>query len=151
MKLLAMPEFSVRDVDRFMGRVLWPSSISACWLWRGYQDADGYGRVVFGQTHYRAHRVAYHMFRGSLPQDLVIDHLCRVRNCVNPLHMEPVTIEVNSLRGFGVGLNRFKTKCPQGHEYSPSNTAWYRGGRFCRACNRAAARAYKARKSGRAL
>ena len=113
-----------------------------CWLWAGYINELGYGQhfyTVDGKTKYvYAHRLMYEELVGAIPQGLVIDHLCRVRCCVNPKHLEPVTASVNTLRGEGVGVNKRKTHCPRGHEYTPENTQYRNTGwRVCRTCNRA--------------
>lgn len=117
-----------------------------CWLWKGPLQKHGYG-AIGGRL---AHRVAYELLKGPIPEGLQLDHLCRVRPCVNPEHLEPVTPKTNCLRGFGPGgLNAQKTHCPRGHEYSDANT-YVRTGRLpargCRACNRIAQAAYVARK-----
>lgn len=86
-----------------------------------------------------AHRFAYEDIVGPILEGLTIDHLCRVRHCVNPAHLEPVTHLENVRRGNG-GLNQLaKTHCPKGHPYDEENT--YRlpsrpSGRYCRACRR---------------
>lgn len=70
-----------------------------CWLWTGYCDRDGYG--VIGTTDRRSdlvHRVAYLALIGPIPDGLELDHTCRVRNCVRPAHLEPVTHLVNVRR-----------------------------------------------------
>jgi hypothetical protein len=105
-----------------------------CWDWTGYKTATGYGRVQ--GTKY-AHRVAYELQVGPIPDGLEIDHLCRNRGCVNPAHLEVVTHQENQLRGNGpCGLNARKTHCPRGHEYTEKNTRVYQGHRMCRTCRR---------------
>lgn len=106
-----------------------------CWLWTGRITSKGYGRWRSSRAGYPhgtgAHRAAYVFLIGPIPENLVLDHLCRVRHCVNPDHLEPVTLEENLRRGF-----RMITHCPQGHEYSETNT--YRqkaGSRSCRPCH----------------
>lgn len=66
-----------------------------CWLWTGYGDRWGYGRFGHGLL---AHRVAFELVKGSVPPGLTLDHLCRVRRCVNPTHLEPVTQAENTRR-----------------------------------------------------
>ena len=104
-----------------------------CWLWTGCQTPKGYGRFA----HRRAHRMAYEYLVGPIPEGLVIDHLCRVRHCVNPAHMEVVTAGENVLRGIGVSAkNRTKTHCPQGHPLDGDNLYVNQDKRMCRKCGR---------------
>jgi hypothetical protein len=89
-----------------------------------------------------SHRVVYEALVGPIPEEAVIDHLCRVRNCVNPDHLEPTTTKVNILRGTTPSAdNARKTHCKQGHAFDSKNTAVYDGHRMCRVCNRAYQRA----------
>ena len=103
-----------------------------CWLWRGATIPRGYGRF-FSEKRclVLAHRWAYEFCVGPIPDGLQIDHLCRVRLCVRPDHLEPVTRIENLRRGW-----RLITSCPQGHPYDEENTRHYKGSRFCRACDR---------------
>lgn len=109
-----------------------------CWTWTGWKLWNGYGRVRIHRTTLKlVHRVVYELVVGPIPDGLTLDHLCRNRACVNPAHLEPVTMRVNNLRGFGVsGVNARKTECPHGHPYDVANTRIYRGFRYCRACDR---------------
>jgi hypothetical protein len=116
-----------------------------CWTWRAARDRYGYGTIAVDRKKRPAHRVSYSVFRGPIPEGMVIDHLCRNRACVNPWHMEPVTNEENVNRGLRSGA---KTHCVNSHEYTPENT-YARpdsGKRKCRACNAAAVRRSQARK-----
>ena len=71
---------------------------NGCWLWTGQPDAAGYGRVSIANEVQYAHRVSWQTFIGPIPEGLTIDHLCRVRLCVNPAHLEPVTLAENVRR-----------------------------------------------------
>lgn len=120
-----------------------------CWKWVGGTDRLGYGRAHVGGGKYQsAHRRAYESFVGPIPDGLVIDHLCRVRNCVNPEHLEVVTQRENVLRGSGVAAQAAaKTHCVNGHPFAGLNlTVTTDGRRVCRTCARERDRAYKARK-----
>lgn len=73
--------------------------LGPCWPWVGRQNRNGYGRVYLKGQEPVAHRAVYECLVGPIPEGLVLDHLCRRRNCVAPLHLEPVTIQENTLRG----------------------------------------------------
>lgn len=122
------------EVERFWGFV---DKSDACWLWTGSRDRRGYGAWTRpDKSKARAHRFAYELVVGPIPEELVLDHLCSVRACVNPEHLEPVTHKVNIQRG--ANRNREKTHCKRGHEFTPENTYMTSaGGRGCRACRAA--------------
>ena len=86
--------------QRFFNKVA-PEPNSGCWLWTGSCIEDGYGQFWFEGTNVRAHRWAYEFLVEPIPEGLQIDHLCRIRSCVNPSHMEVVTHQINLLRGHG--------------------------------------------------
>ena len=109
-----------------------------CWAWMAGK-VKGYGTFWDGTRTARAHRFAYELLVGPIPDGLDIDHLCRNRGCVNPDHMEVVTNRQNVLRGIGpTAENAVKTHCAHGHPFSPENTHIRPSGRrTCRACHRA--------------
>lgn len=114
---------------RFWSKVI---DLGTCWVFTGHLNETGYGMLgVGGNKNQLAHRWSYEHFVGPIPDGLVIDHLCRVRNCVNPKHLEPVTIGENSARSPLAGVN--KTHCINGHEYTTENTQIVVT-RVCRAC-----------------
>lgn len=115
---------------------------NGCWRWTAStKGPTGYGQFSLNGRPRLAHRVAYEMFIGPIPDGLQIDHLCRNRWCVNPAHLEPVTNQENGRRGRAV-----RTHCPHGHPYDAINTAVYRGWRTCRECNRQRARSNKSQR-----
>ena len=91
-----------------------------------------------GDKKYLAHRVAFEAYRHPIPEGLTIDHLCRVPACINPDHLEPVTLRINILRGVGpTAVHAAQTHCYQGHEFTNENTFRTKnGGRVCRMCDR---------------
>lgn len=118
-------------LDLFWSKV---NKSETCWLWTGFIGPAGYGKFG-GRTHFGTtlvHRIAYIATRGPVPEGLVLDHLCRVRHCVNPDHLEPVTNRVNSMRGFGPpAMNARKTTCSCGRPYDMDRTDGRRGCRTC--------------------
>ncbi len=123
-----------------------------CWLWESGIDHEGYARMfVDGKTR-RVHRLSYEALIGPIPPGLVIDHICRVRNCVNPAHLRAVTNRENILCGAGLSAqNATKTHCAQGHEFTAENTylSPYNK-RRCLACAREWEKKYKQKKSSKA-
>lgn len=112
-----------------------------CWEWRGHLMPNGYGVVTEVRrpsASRLAHRNAYELATGPIPDGSDLDHLCRNRRCFNPSHLEPVTRRENLLRGStGPALNARKTHCKHGHPFTPTNTTYRRNGkRECRQCNR---------------
>lgn len=104
-----------------------------CWLWTAVRR-NGYGIVRLNGANVNAHRAVYRLLRGPIPDGMQLDHLCRVRACVNPDHLEPVTQRENIMRGVGYSArNARKTHCPRGHEYPPFREKM---GRRCAACHR---------------
>lgn len=71
-----------------------------CWLWQGTVNTWGYGKlsILPRGTTIKVHRLSYIHHKGPIPNELVIDHLCRIPNCVNPDHLEAVTAEENRRR-----------------------------------------------------
>ncbi len=131
----------VTDVKEHIWSKVMPEPNSGCWLWMGHIDAGGYGWVAYHGRDQRAHRASYEAFRGPIPTGLEIDHLCRVRCCVNPDHLEPVTRSENVKRGLVPILVRQRAAaiecCPAGHSYDEENTyVCGRGWRQCRACRK---------------
>lgn len=130
---------------------------NGCWVWHKTTNSRGYGLSMRYGKQILAHRLAYWVFVGPIPDGLELDHLCRNRLCCNPDHLEAVDHRTNVLRSpihYGV-TQMAKTHCPQGHPYDEKNTylLYGRNGgqmRQCRTCNRAAVRAYKARKRAEA-
>ncbi len=109
-----------------------------CWPWKGFVNDRGYGSLTINGRSYKAHRLSYEWANGPIPEGLQIDHLCRVRHCVNPGHMEAVTQATNIRRGVSpTAKNARKTHCPQGHHYDEENTYVKPSGyRICRICKR---------------
>lgn len=112
---------------------------SGCWLWTGAKKPSGYAMLYDASIKrtVRAHRRIYELLRGAIPMGLVVDHLCRVRHCVNPNHLEVVTSRVNTLRGISPAAKKAsQTTCVNGHPLEGENLYIHptRGTRNCRTC-----------------
>lgn len=127
------------EADRFWAKVdkngpVSDRTASACWLWTGHVAATGYGTFTGdGHRNWKAHRYAYVATLGPVPVGLDLDHLCRVRHCVNPAHLEPVTRRENLHRGQGTPS---VTHCPAGHDYLVHGAYTRQGYRRCNECSR---------------
>lgn len=118
-------------------------------IWIGCCGTKGYGKFWDGERTTSAHRWAYEQKHGPIPDGLQIDHLCRIRWCVNPDHLEAVPLRENLRRGHGRTGRWRMTHCSSGHEFTPENTYLdpRNGTRKCRTCRTERAREYRARKS----
>lgn len=112
--------------------------LNGCWIWSGsltstdrHTGVRRYGQFWINGRTVMAHRWSYEEFVGPIPDGLTIDHLCRVSRCVNPRHLEPVTMLENIRRG----PTAQKTHCKHGHPFDNRNTKRYRGTRMCRTCH----------------
>ena len=120
-----------------------PITESGCSIFLGTENGHGYGRFRINNVRFYAHRIAYEFSKGSIPEGLHIDHLCRVRCCVNPDHLEAVSNRTNALRGIGpTAVNASKTNCKNGHVLNGENlyinpASGYRNCRICREMYRA--------------
>lgn len=121
--------------QRFWEKVEKPSQAD-CWPWLAGCTSRGYGDFYYDGKQVRAHRFAYELLVGPIPEGLQLDHLCRVRHCVNPQHLEPVTHRENVLRGIGPTAEQARrTHCIHGHPFSEDNLRiGANGRRYCRAC-----------------
>ena len=110
---------------------------SGCWEWQSTKSSAGYGYFYAHPKSVPAHRFAYELLVGPIPDRLTLDHLCRNRACVNPLHLEPVTLHENILRGVGISARHARqTHCKNGHPYDLFNThIGPDNSRRCRMCN----------------
>lgn len=136
------------DSKRFWSKVdkngpipAYRSDLGPCWIWQGALGTYGYAQVRMGGRGGKmvlVHRWSYEQLVGEIAQHRQLDHLCRVRHCVNPAHLEPVPGKINTHRGMSPSaLNLRKTHCLRGHPFNEENTRWVRGGgRSCRTCQR---------------
>lgn len=102
-----------------------------CWLWQGHINRGGYGQFTCYGVH-RAHRFVYEYLVGPIPDGMALDHLCGVKHCVKPDHLEVVTHAENTAR-----WAKTVTACPQGHSYTDENLYVRSDGRKkCKTCDR---------------
>lgn len=112
-----------------------------CWRWQGAKNHKGYGHLRVNRVTKMAHRLSYEYAKGPIPAGLEIDHLCNVRDCVNPDHLEAVTHGENLRR---IAERNPRTHCSRDHELTPDNTfVNSRGRRECRTCRSANQKAYR--------
>ncbi|WP_329308324.1 HNH endonuclease signature motif containing protein [Streptomyces microflavus] len=123
------------DRRRLLSKLNIPAEPNACWLFRGAKTGGGYGNIYIDGKYRPAHRVAYELFVGPVPEDLELDHMCHNesdcpggkdcphRACCNWGHLQPSTHRENDVRGKSLfAVNAAKTHCDQGHEFTPENT-----------------------------
>jgi len=128
-------------IDRLMAKV--SVDDNGCWLWVGATAPNGYGHFGVERRTVSTHRWSYEYHMGPMPDGLQIDHLCRVRSCCNPAHLEPVTPRENTMRGETItAAHAAQTHCKRGHEFTEENTIPVPKGRSCRECGRTRSREY---------
>ncbi len=118
---------------RFLNQII---KVNECILWSGKVNNMGYGQFSLDGVFVLAHRYSYEQAKGSIPEGLVLDHLCSNPRCVNPDHLEAITQADNLRRGRGfAGTNFKKTACPNGHTYTDETTLLSKKGwRECLIC-----------------
>jgi hypothetical protein len=120
-----------RLLDLFQSRAI---RGAGCWLWSGPHNPEGYGRLYAAGAQHYAHRLAYELLVGPIPEGLEIDHLCQNPGCCNPKHLEPVTHAENQRR-----IAERTTACRRmGHDWTdPRNVRTRKNGRrYCAECDR---------------
>ncbi len=133
-----MPQFKNTLHSRFLSKVQ-KLPYDGCWIWTARKTPKGYGYLaafycskIQNYISQPAHRIAYQLYVGQIPNGFHVDHLCRNPSCVNPCHLEAVTCKENVRRGLRSAL---KTQCPKGHPWIPENQHMERNGRRrCKIC-----------------
>lgn len=117
-------------------------SDDGCWEWTATKINTGYGHFRVGNRLVLAHRAAWELAIGPIPEGMVIDHICSNRACVRLDHLRVVTPTENAQRGDD-HYNKRKGFCKQGHELTPENTGSYRTSRYCKTCRREWSKGYR--------
>lgn len=130
-------------IERVFAKIDFSGGYQACWLWQGYVESNGYAHVIQQGVKEQSHRVVYKLAIGFIADGLTIDHLCMIKHCVNPLHLEPVTIGENVLRGNNrAAVNARKIVCWRGHELTQGKKQ-----RYCKKCDSMKSQRYRERKA----
>ena len=108
--------------------------VTGCWNWTARKTTHGYGMLGVKKKTVMAHRYFFERFVGPIPVGLQIDHLCRNRGCVNPMHLEPVTARENSRRAAPFNRRSTVNLCLYGHPLDGVRSR-PTGGRYCKTCN----------------
>lgn len=123
------PQSHSRRLTTLMSRVT--PGWGGCWLWTGFRYANGYGLFALDGRKVYAHRAAYELTVGPIPDGLHIDHLCRVRACIRPDHLEAVPQAENNNRACAI-----RTHCRHGHLLDGRKQRGGKTARYCKTCNR---------------
>lgn len=146
--------------ERFWEKVDKSAGDNSCWIWTGAGDQHGYGHIFDGRNRKATH-VSWEIYNGiPFPEGMHACHSCDNPRCVNPLHIWPGTRHENMQDSVKKGrfskpsdpfiaqINRNKTHCKRGHEYSDENTVLIKPGkRECRICKKDRDRRYRERKA----
>lgn len=116
--------------QRFLDKI-GPRANDRCWHWLGAKGSNGYGQMWVIDHKEQAHRISYWLFVGPIPAGATVDHICKVKDCVNPKHLRTMTMLENVMDGC---KNLKKTHCPKGHPYGGKNLIRYKTFRYCRTC-----------------
>lgn len=141
-------------VERLESQLFYDTAGTGCWLWVGLVGRTGYGRMRSDGRKWMVHRLSWTLFVGDIPDGLVVDHLCRTRNCVNPAHLRVCTQMANVHAPGSTAIAKAeseRTHCPRDHILVAPNLVPSKlrlGFRECLACSRARNRVRYARIQG---
>lgn len=136
--------------EKLLERLIGLTEITdTCWLWYGCKNQGGYGQISIKNIPRLAHRITYEIFKGDIPRGLEIDHLCRVRNCINPDHLESVTKTENNRRAQPFRASLYTHSCGDRHLKGDNLYISPNGDRNCRECNLKSVLKYQRKKVAR--
>lgn len=116
---------------------------NGCWIWQ-LSTNKGYGRAKFEGRHQYAHRIAWELTNGPIPDGLVVDHMCFVRACLNPAHLRLLTVSENAAgKPPGFAERKRRTHCKRGHDLAVEARHKPDGRRECGVCHRERNRSYR--------
>ncbi len=130
------PSHKLSNIKARIEANITPEPNTGCWLWTG-ASCLGYGTLFVRNKRTRAHRAVWELHRGPIPAGMFIDHMCRVKSCVNPDHLRVVTKKTNNLENHSgaPARNARKTHCLRGHPFAGANLRIRKNGdRTCIAC-----------------
>lgn len=138
-----MEYLTSKEADRFKSRYVVNSK--GCWVWQGSLDKDGYGTFFLRGAPRRAHRVGYYSVHGEIKDGNVVNHVCRNPSCVNPQHLQSITVLENNIKDTTsiTYINSQKVTCPKGHSYDKTVTYAGKTQRVCTVCYNEAKRIAK--------
>lgn len=136
-----------------MSKVRVPQNPNDCWEWQGVKQGAGYGCFRIDRSMHQAHRISYQHFNGVDPEKLFVCHACDNRKCVNPHHLftgtntDNMRDMINKERDLKslTYVNRHKTHCKRGHEFTEENTYLIPKGRSCKMCMRLHSKKYRSK------
>lgn len=137
-------EGRLENPSRFLKFVKFTSNSEDCWEWEAFKNPNGYGMFGIGDKVMLSHRVSYFIFKGSLEDSLVVDHMCRNRACVNPKHLRLVSPKINATENSDSLAYHYgkRTHRKNGHEFTEDNITLAGGYRKCKICKREKGRIY---------
>lgn len=121
---------------------------NGCWLWVGAIDKNGYRQMRVTPNTLKAHRIAYELLVGPIPDGLILLHSCDSRRCVNPAHLSVGTYKDNydDMMRKGRNPNNVRREtCSKGHPHIPENRYYLRGKSWCKICRHQYITEYNAR------